>query len=93
MDPHERLFLEEMIETLAVSIASGMRSEPNERLVESRDQLTECGRFWVHGYLIGRLTMLKSWTSGNPNLSQDDVEQVIELVDGHEASIAAELYG
>jgi hypothetical protein len=93
MRDHERRFLEEMIDTLAVSIASGMRGESSDRLVDSQHRLTESGRYWVHGYLVGRLTMLKSWTTGNPNLSDDDIREVTELVEGHEASIAAELYG
>lgn len=92
MEEDERRFLERMLDTLGPSLARNMRETPTDDLVADDDRLTERGRLWVHGYLTGRLSMLRAGATGNPNLSAGDLSEIEDLVDGREAGIAAELY-
>ncbi|MFB6129883.1 MAG: hypothetical protein ABEJ28_03570 [Salinigranum sp.] len=91
MEEYERQFMADVIESLSVSIASGMR-ECEEEFVESKEGLTDHGRLYVRGYLTARLSMLRSAAVGNPNLTADDVDQITSLVEDNEAKIAAQLY-
>jgi len=93
MEQYEREFLEAVAGNLAASIASGMRSTSEADLFEDETTLTPAGRMWAEGYLIGRLSLVRSGTTGNPNLSADDVEAVASLIEQSESDIAAQLYG
>lgn len=93
MEEYEREFLEAVVENLAASIASGMRSTTDEDLFEDDANLTAAGRMWAQGYLTGRLSIVRAGSTGNPNLSASDLEEVAALIDDNEASIAAQLYG
>ena len=93
MEEYERAYLEAVTDNLAASIASGMRSVTDESLFEDEEHLTPSGRLWAQGYLTGRLSLLRSGSTGNPNLSSDDLEEVVALVEANQASIAAQLYG
>jgi|GEM_PF-2985911 len=93
MEQYEREFLEAVAANLAASIASGMRSTTDEDLFEDETTLTVAGRMWARGYLTGRLSIVRSGTTGNPNLSADDLEAVAALIDQNESDIAAQLYG
>lgn len=92
MHEYERQFTEAVAENLAASIANEVRDGDVSRLVDSEEALTEKGRLYVRGYLVGRLSMLRAGAVGNPNLSADDTAAVAEILDEHEARIAAELY-
>lgn len=93
MEEYERAYLEAVADNLAASIASGMRSVTDEPLFEDEESLTAGGRLWAQGYLTGRLSVLRSGSTGNPNLSNDDLDQVASVVERNQASIAAQLYG
>ena len=93
MEAYERDYLDDVANNLAASIASGMRTVTEDRLFEDETSLTASGRLWAQGYLTGRLSMLRSGSTGNPNLSADDLEQLADLVERNEAEIAAQLYG
>lgn len=93
MEEYERKFLEAVTENLAASIASGMRSTTEVDLFEDEATLTAAGRMWAQGYLTGRLSIVRSSSMGNPNLSADDLETVADLIEREEADIAAQLYG
>lgn len=92
METYEREFVEAVAENLGASIANGMRDAEDRDLLADERRLTEAGQQWVHGYLTGRLAMLRSGATGNPNLTVDDVEQVATIADRKEGDIAAQLY-
>lgn len=93
MEEYEREFLRAVAGNLAASIATGMRSTTDEDLFEDETTLTTAGRMWARGYLTGRLSIVRSGTTGNPNLSSEDLEEVAALIDQNESDIAAQLYG
>jgi hypothetical protein len=93
MEEYERKFLQAVAGNLAASIATGMRSTADEDLFEDETTLTPAGRMWARGYLTGRLSVVRSGATGNPNLSADDLEAVAALIDQNESDIAAQLYG
>ncbi|QLG61446.1 hypothetical protein [Halorarum salinum] len=93
MKPHEIAFLEEIADNRSASIASAMRDGTADvELVESESRLTVHGRLWVRGYLTDRFSMYRAGTTGNPNLTAEDLERIAEFVDEHQAGFAAELY-
>ena len=92
MEEYEREFLEAVTGNLTANIASGMRTTVEADLFEDETTLTTAGRLWAQGYLTGRLSVVRSGTTGNPNLSSGDLDAVAEVIDRHEADIAAQLY-
>lgn len=88
---YERQFVRDVIDNLSASVAGGMREGDGE-FVESGETLTPQGLAYVRGYLTGRLSMLRGGSIGNPNLSEEDVEELTAIVEENEAAVAAELY-
>ncbi len=93
MEEYEREFLRAVAGNLAANIASSMRTSVDEDLFEDESTLTPAGRLWAQGYLTGRLSVVRSGATGNPNLSADDLGAVADLIERREADIAAQLYG
>jgi len=93
MKDHERTFLEDTVTHLATSIANDLREEfGTDEIIENRDTLTDYGAMWVEGYLMGRLTLIRGCSTGNPNVSPDDITEIRALVDEHEGRIASAVY-
>lgn len=93
MEEYEREFLQAVAGNLSASIATSMRSTADQDLFEDETTLTTAGQMWATGYLTGRLSIVRSGATGNPNLSSDDLEEVVALIDENESDIAAQLYG
>ncbi|WP_101297421.1 hypothetical protein [Halegenticoccus soli] len=93
MKAYEREYLNETLETCAVSIAHLLREGfVSEEVLESQSQLTDFGLMWVKGFIAGRLMLIRSCCVGNPNLSPADIDELTELAGQHEAKIAGQLY-
>ncbi|WP_327053328.1 hypothetical protein [Halomicrococcus gelatinilyticus] len=93
MKEHERKFLEDTVTHLATSIANNLREEyRTDEIIEDKNTLTDYGEMWVRGYLMGRLTLIRGCSTGNPNVSPDDITEIGRLVDEHEGRIASTVY-
>jgi hypothetical protein len=93
MKDHEREFLDETVTSRATSIANVLREEfGTDKIIENRDTLTDYGEMWVQGYLMGRLTLIRGCSTGNPNVSPDDITEIGALIDEHEGRIASAVY-
>ena len=93
MEPYEEAYLEEIVENLTSSMANCLRNENSDvDLLRDSRRLSPGGRLWVCGFVTSRLSMLRSSTGGNPNLTAADLSHVEDLVGRHEAAIASDLY-
>ncbi|WP_440007186.1 hypothetical protein [Halomicrococcus sp. SG-WS-1] len=93
MKDHERKFLEDTLAHHSASIANELREGfGTEEIIEDRNTLTDNGGMWVRGYLTGWLTLIRGCSTGNPNISPDDIAEIGTLVDEHGGRIAGEVY-
>lgn len=93
MKEYERAFLEDALAHLSASMANALREGfDTETVLANQNQLSEQGKIWVEGYLLGHLGMIRGCSVGNPNVSADDVTDVEALIDEHEGKIAGEVY-
>lgn len=93
MRDHERQFTEAIVREQAASIAGDLREagDVSELVVDDR-RLTDKGRLYVRGFVVGRLSMVRAGVIGNPNLSTADLDAVRSAIEENEAAIAAELH-
>jgi hypothetical protein len=93
MRDSEQECLETLLGAFPARIARVMRGVyDQEQLLGDDQELTPVGRAWVEGYVSAQLVVIRSVTTGKPNLSDDDAEMVNDLVLQHESEIAAQLY-
>jgi hypothetical protein len=92
MNEHRRWVLETLIENFSTRIGQGLREQKDLEILDENDGLSTVGEVWVQGYLTAQMSVICGVTSGNPNLSAEEIETIASVVQNNSDQIAAGLY-
>jgi hypothetical protein len=94
MNDHERWVVETLLATFSARIGQDLRQVDSDQPPSGdEDTLSPTCEAWVRGYLTAHLCFVRGLTTGNPNVTAEEMAEIASIVRHHTDEIAATLYG